>query len=221
MDSRDEVTTPTVAVLSGSVAHALNNVLSVLFGAASDLEAPVDDAALTRAREAVAHACAGAQGISAALNLLALGDLPVAADGTAHRFPLEPFDLSCIAENLAATADLDCTTVRQDAPVLSARVDRDTLQSALVCAAVSLRRQHGSQLPLHCTMFQPEGPGTLLFELALDNVREGTANSLRLGHHPCQLALAEALPALNSLGVQIETPQTGCMRISVDCGAPG
>ena len=219
MNGKDEYATPSVAVLSGSVAHALNNVLSVLFGAASDLEGPVDEAALARAREAVAHACAGAQGLSAALNLLALDELPLAAGNPVHRFPLEPFDLTCVLENLAAMADLDFTAVADDAPTLSARVDRDTLQSALMCAAVALRRQHGNQLPLHCTPLLPEGPGPLLFELSLDNVREGTANSSRLGHHPCQLALAEARLALEALGVHIETPHTGCMRILVDCGA--
>ncbi|MBM4226858.1 MAG: hypothetical protein FJ164_03765 [Gammaproteobacteria bacterium] len=221
MNGKDELVPPTVASLSGGVAHALNNVLSVMFGAASDLEAPVDEAALSRAREAVAHACAGAQGISAALNLLALGEMPLAGGASAHLFPLEPFDLTCVLENLAATADLDATGVAEDTPTLSVRVDRDTLQSALMCAAVALRRQHGNQLPLHCAVLQPEGGRPLLFELSLDNVREDTANSSRLGHHPCQLALAEAKPALEALGVHIETPRTGCMRILVDCGVPG
>lgn len=220
MHGKDEYAAPTVAVLSGSVAHALNNMLSVLFGAASDLEAPVDEAALSRVREAVAHACAGAQGLSAALNLLALGVQPFARGEPAHRFSLEPFDLNCVLENLAATASLDFTAVAEGAPTLSARVDRDTLQSALVCAAVALRRQHGNQLPLQCAPLLLEGQGPLLFELSLDSVREGTANSSRLAHHPCQLALAEARLALEALGIHIETPRTGCVRILVDCGAP-
>lgn len=220
MNGKDELAAPSLAVLSGSVAHALNNVLSVLFGAASDLEAPVKDDALARAREAVSHACAGAQSISAALNLLALSELPLTPEETEHRFPLDSFDLTCVLENLAATADLDFTAVSPDAPAHPARVDRDTLQSALVCAAVGLRRQHGSQLPFHCTVLLPEGPGPLLFELSLDNVREDTAISSRLGHHPCQLALASATPALGALGVHIENPRTGCMRILVDSGVP-
>ncbi|MEK9775358.1 MAG: hypothetical protein VW339_04330, partial [Quisquiliibacterium sp.] len=66
--------TPGRQELASSAAHALNNLLAVLFAASSYLEDENPSArALERARSAVAGACASGEALGAGLALLAVG----------------------------------------------------------------------------------------------------------------------------------------------------
>ena len=90
--------------LAAAAAHALNNVIAVLYAASSYLESPANPRSLERATRALGDACGSALRLSAALSLLALppaGRLHVPAGGQEIR----PEDLTRVLETLEAATN--------------------------------------------------------------------------------------------------------------------
>jgi len=207
--------------IARSTVHSLNNVVGVLYAAADYLEPPASEASLDRARKAVERACASAQALSAALSLLALesGDVVVAA--ARHPTTLETDELTRIFDTVQAVCGAHTPSPGQlqlSAPLL---IDRDTLQSVLVCAGAALRHDAGTGMPLHCTWAAPAGAAAARATGQIFEIHEVEPRTAAYGHkvsasrHLCALALAHATPLLASLGVDIDTATPGAIRVGL------
>jgi hypothetical protein len=198
-------------------AHALNNVLAVLYAASSHLESPGDPRSLERARRAVDDACADALALSAALSLLSLGPQDVLGVPAGTQV-LDAQDIERILDTLetAARATVSKTGLPQGA--LFASLDRDTLQSVLVCAAAALRRSVRRDAPLHCDATfvggHEGGLAELVFELR--SVAPAHAASAGSSRHPCAMAIEHIATLLPSLGAQLDLSTPGAASIRLE-----
>jgi hypothetical protein len=203
--------------LAASAAHALNNVIAVLFAASSHLESTANPRSLERAARALSDACGSALCLSAALSLLALppaGRLHVPAGGR----EIHPEDLARVLENLEAATNAKSFGQDAVAEPVKATVDHDTLQSLLLCAGAVLRRAVGREAPLRCdvrlTASSSGTPGQLEFELCCD--ASVATDSSRSSRDPCELALAHAMAHLPVLATHMERSQPGTIRFCVE-----
>lgn len=211
---------PTLPQLAGSTAHALNNVLSVLFAAASHLEAAGESRAVARARAALDDACGGAQALSAALSLLALGEADVAA--ALHRGGRpdvwQPDDWRDLAENLRAVAAVAWEGDAPSTPV-ALPVPREVIESLLACAAVSLKRSAPAGSAQRCRLeLPPASPGgalALALSLWVDRAPAAGGAASKPSPHPCVDALAHAAAILAPLGVAIDSRPGERVRVTV------
>jgi hypothetical protein len=203
--------------LAAAAAHALNNVIAVLYAASSHLESAANPRSLERATRALGDACGSALCLSAALSLLALppaGMLRVPAGGQ----EIHPDDIARVLETLEAATNAKSLLHDASAEPVMATLDRDTLQSLLLCAASVLRRAAGRDAPLRCDVRRTAGSsgttGRLEFELCCDGPVAG--GSPRSSPDPCELALAHATAHLTVLATQMERSRPGRMRLCVE-----
>lgn len=203
--------------LAASAAHALNNIIAVLYAASSHLESGGNPRSLERGTRALADACGSALCLSAALALLALppgGMLSVPAGGQ----EIHPDDIARIIETLEiATSASSSLHDVNDKPVKTT-IDRDTLQSLLLCAASVLRRAAGRDAQLHCDVRLLNGSSGTTARLEFELSCEGSAvaGSPRASRDPCELALAYAVTHLPALDAQMERCGPGNIRVLVD-----
>lgn len=202
--------------LAAAAAHALNNVIAVLYAASSYLKSPANPRSLERATRALGDACGSALRLSAALSLLALppaGRLHVPAGGQEIR----PEDLTRVMETLEAATNARSSGQDAVGEPVNATLDRDTLQSLLLCAGAVLRRAAGRDAPLRCDVLLTVGgsgtPGRLEFELSYD--ASVTADAPRSSGDPCELALAHATAHLTVLATKMERSRPGRIRLCV------
>jgi len=201
--------------LAAAAAHSLNNVIAVLYAAASHLESAPNPRSLERATRALGDASGSALCLSAALSLLAL---PSAASlhVPAGAQQLHPEDMDRLAEALQTATH--ASSACQDLPktAMHTTLDRDTLQSLLLCAAALLRRAAGRDAVLHCAarLTHAPAPEQLEFELRCDAAT--SAGSTRSSRDPCELALIHVLPVLPVLGVQLDRSRPGRVLLRVD-----
>ena len=197
--------------LAAAAAHALNNVIAVLYAASSHLESAANPRSLERAARALGDACGSALCLSAALSLLALppaGRLHVPAEGQ----EIHPEDLARVLETLEAATNAKSLLHDAGAEPVKATLDRDTLQSLLLCTASVLRRAAGRDAPLRCDVRRTAG--RLEFELCCD--ASVAAGSPRSSRDPCELALAHAMAHLPVLATQMDRSRPGRILLCVD-----
>lgn len=197
----------------GSTAHALNNVLNILYAAASHLERPEDVTRAARARAAVENAGGSLQAVSAALSLLALGagDMTAAALLQSRSAPIEPYDFEHLKDALRAAADVVPEGVA--APDADARwpLPFDLIEALLLCAAVTLKRSAPPGAPLSCGVSADASPRPrLVFELRINRAAgEPSKPSL----HPCSSALDYAARLFAGYGVDVEQQPGHYVRV--------
>jgi hypothetical protein len=203
--------------LAAAAAHALNNVIAVLYAASSHLESATNPRSLERAKRVLGDACGSALCLSAALSLLALppaGMLRVPAGGQ----EIHPDDIARVLETLEAATNAKSLLHDAGAEPVKATLDRDTLQSLLLCAAAVLRRAAGRDAPLRCDVRRTAGnsgtTGRLEFVLCCDG--PVAAGSPRSSRDPCELALAHATAHLPVLATQMERSLPGSIRLCVE-----
>jgi len=204
-------------ILAAAAAHTLNNVIAVLYAASSHLESAANPRSLERATRALGDACSSALCLSAALSLLALppaGELCVAAGGQ----EIHPDDIARVLETLEAATNAKSSLHDASAEPVNATLDRDTLQSLLLCAAAMLRRAAGRDAPLRCDVRRTAGSsgttGRLDFELCCD--APVAADSQQSSRDPCALALAHATAHLPMLATQLDRSRPGTIRLCVE-----
>ena len=208
---------PEVFELAASVAHSLNNVIAVLYAASSNLESAGNTRSLERGSRAVADACGSALCLSAALSLFALppvGMLSIPSDGQV----LHPDDIARISETLeTATRIKPLLHDLNDKPVKTT-LDRDTLQSFLLCAAAVLRRAAGRDAQLHCDVRRSNDSSGTAGRLEFELYCEGSValDSKRASRDPCELALAYAVTHLPVMDARMERSRPENIRFSVD-----
>ena len=199
--------------IAAGAAHALNNLLGVLYAASSYLEAPADPKAVERARVALDQACASATALSAALSLLGLsaGDVEEAGRGTGFML-----DVEAQREILGMLSEVAGVPVPADPGLVAvaARLDRDTLRSILICGAFVLRRDGGPVAELRCAVRgparDPDGVERLRFDIGAPAPATPTGGRLSLDH---------AAALLGALGVGIDQSTPGFVRVALQVGA--
>ena len=206
--------------IAAGAAHALNNLLGVLYAASSYLEAPADPKAVERARVALGQACASATALSAALSLLGLSARDVEEAGRGTGFMLE---VEAQREILSMLSEVAGVPVPADPGLVAvaARLDRDTLRSVLICGAFVLRRDGGPVAELRCEVRgparDPDGVERLRFDIGAPALATPTGG--RLSRHPCAIALEHAAALLGALGVGIDQSTPGFVRVALQVGA--
>ena len=202
--------------LAAAAAHELNNVIALLYAASSHLESAANPRSLERATRALGDACGSALCLSAALSLLALppaGMLHVPAGGQ----EIHPDDLTRVLETLEVATNAKSSGQDAVGEPVKAKLDRETLQSLLLCAGALLRRAGGREAPLRCDVRLTAGgggtPGKLEFELCCDG--PAPAASPHSSRDPCELALAHAMAHLPVLATQMERCSPGSIRLGV------
>lgn len=203
--------------MAAAGAHALNNIIAVLYAASSHLESAANPRSLERAVRSVHDASASALCLSAALSLLALpaaGMLRVPPGAQ----DIHPDDVARVLETLEAATNAKASLHGVGAEAVKATIDRDTLQSLLLCAAAVLRRAAGHAAPLRCDVRRATGSSAtadrLEFELSCDV--PAPTGSPRSSRDPCELALAHAAAHLPVLATRIERSRPGIIRLSVE-----
>jgi len=203
--------------LAAAAAHSLNNVIAVLYAASSHLESVANPRSIERAARALGDACGSALCLSAALSLLALppaGTLSVPAGGQ----EIHPDDIARVLETLEVATNAKSSGQDAVGEPVKATLDRDTLQSLLLCAGSVLRRAAGRDAPLRCDVRRTPGSngttGRLEFDLCCDG--PVAAGSPRSSRDPCELALAHATAHLPVLSTQMERSRPGCIRLCVE-----
>lgn len=202
--------------LAAAAAHALNNVVAVLYAASSLLESAANPRSLERATRALGDACGSALCLSAALSLLSLpsAGLPHVSAGL-HE--IHPDDLARVLETLEAATNIRSSGQVAVDETVKATLDRDTLQSLLLCAGALLRRAAGRDALLRCDVRLAAGrsgaPGKLEFELCCEG--PAPAASPHSSRDPCELALAHAMAHLPVLATQMERSSPGSIRFGV------
>jgi len=204
--------------LAAAAAHSLNNVIAVLYAASSHLESASNPRSLERATRAIGDACGSALCLSAALSLLALppaGRLHVPIGGQ----EIHPEDLARVLETLEAATNAKSSGQDAVGAPVKATLDRDTLQSLLLCAASVLRRAAGRDAPLRCDVRRTADSngttGRLEFDLCCDGP-VAAAGSPRSSRDPCDLALTHAMAHLPVLATQMERSRPGSIRLTVE-----
>ena len=198
-------------------AHALNNVLAVLYAASSHLESPADARSVERARRAVDDACADALALSAALSLLALGPEDVLAVPAGAQV-LDSQDIERVLDTLETALRATVSKTGLPQGELSASLDRDTLQAVLVCAGAALRRSVRRDAPLHCdaTFIGGREGGSAALVFALRSEAPAHAVPAGSSRHPCALAIEHIAPLLPSLGAQLDLSAPGAATIRLE-----
>ena len=207
-------------------AHSLNNVVGILYAASDYLEGPVDERSLERARKAIARAGASIQALAAALALLGLEPDDIKAAATRRPGALDADDLERIFDSLRAVCDASCTGVRESWLPVPILIDRDTLQSILVCAGSFVLYTGAGSVALRCTVrcvFDASGNvGEIIFEIGSETrVSAAPGVPEKAARHPCALALAHVSPMLMELGVAIETVDPTMWRVTVGVATAG
>jgi len=203
--------------LAAAGAHALNNVIAVLYAASSHLESATNPRSLERGTRALGDACGSALCLSAAFSLLALppaGMLRVPAGGQ----EINADDIDRVLETLEAATNAKSLLHDGAGEPVKATLDRDTLQSLLLCAAAVLRRAAGRDAPLRCDVRRTAGSsdttGRLDFELCCDG--PVAADLPQSSRDPCELALAHATAHLPMLATQMDRARPGSIRLCVE-----
>jgi hypothetical protein len=198
-------------------AHALNNVLAVLYAASSHLESPGDARSVERARRALDDACADALALSAALSLLALGPQDVLGIPAGTQV-LDAQDIERVLDTLETALRATVSKTGLPEGALSASLDRDTLQAVLVCAAAALRRSVRRDAPLHCdaSFIGGHEGGSAALVFALRSEAPAHAAPAGSSRHPCALAIEHIAPLLPSLGAQLDLSTPGAASIRLE-----
>jgi hypothetical protein len=183
--------------VAAGVAHAMNNLLAMLYGAASHLEDAAQSPCIARANSAIGSACATGKALSAALYLLSLpeADASTFAPGTSAAHLLDAVAQARIFEALREVAAVGCTEPIT-AKSLKVQLDPDTLTALLICAAFSLRREAGPREVIQYAMRIEHGAegdhAALVFQLDSPHMAAravATSTPVREAH-PCAIALA-------------------------------
>ena len=216
------------AVLAGSAAHALNNVLAVLFAATSYLE---DDEpspkAIGRARNAVNSACATGEALSAGLALLALGSQGLTALAKtysgANACRYDAGDLAELANALQSTVGIDANALSTLPHGLLTWLDRDSLRALLVSAGVMMRRRFGKNLQIDFSALAGVDPITPELTFEFRPVLEPGAQIpiLRPGDHPCAIAMQQIAVPMRAMGNKLDFGESGEIRIRLIAVSPG
>ena len=211
---------PDMSATAASAAHALNNVLAVLFAASSYLEDEnPSPKAVGRARSAVASACATGEALGAGLSLLAVGGNGLVALASSERASagLSLSDLDEIGRSLRETTAIDTSALNNLASPVPCWLDRDTLKSVLVCAGVTMRRRFGKncEVTLLASVLPAPGSGCV-FEFRSILAAGVSMPALRPTDHPCTIALQSVRESLVALGSGLDfDDDDGSIRISL------
>ncbi len=210
---------PDMSATAASAAHALNNVLAVLFAASSYLEDEnPSPKAIGRARSAVASACATGEALGAGLSLLAVGGNGLAALASSERAGagLSLSDLDEIARSLRETTAIDTSALTNLPSPVPCWLDRDTLKSVLVCAGVTMRRRFGKscEVTLLASVLPAPRSGCV-FEFRPILAAGVSMPALRPTDHPCTIALQSVRESLVALGSGLDFDDDGSIRISL------
>jgi hypothetical protein len=204
--------------LAASAAHALNNLLAVLFAASSYLEDENPSAkAVGRARAAVASACATGEALGAGLALLAVGGQGLAVLASARQVTaLSASDFGEIGRAVSETTAIDSAALTNLASPVPCWLDRDTLKAMLVCAGVTMRRRFGKncEVALLASVL-PEPRSGCVFEFRPLLPAEMPVPVLRPADHPCTIALQAVRESLVALGSDLDFDDDGCIRIGL------
>ena len=207
--------------IAAGAAHSLNNLLGILYAASSYLGAPADPRSVERARIAVEQACASATALSAALSLLGLSARDVEAAGRGAGFVL---DARALRDMLGALGDVAGVVAPIDPrpAAVTARLDRHTLRSLLVCGAFVLRRNRGPSVELrgaiHGPARDPDGGERVRFEIGAPAPE--TPPGGELSRHPCAMALEHVAVFLPALGAGVDWSTPGYVSVAVQVGVP-
>lgn len=208
---------PGFADLGGGIAHALNNVVGVLYAASSYLEEPLNPKLAGRARKAVDDACANALALSAALSLLSLAPSDAELARRSGARPLERQDLERLGTVLREVAEVQLAAPASAAEAIALHLEREIVQSVLVCAAYGLRRLHGRQAVLQGTLSTtppaPHAAAELRFEVRTAAAAAAEAAGARAGSDPYLPALRHASAMLQDLGLSVAA--CGADRVSL------
>jgi hypothetical protein len=200
--------------LAGSAAHTLNNITGVLYAALDHLDGS-DDKSAERARRAIERACGKTLALSASLSLTALEPAEVKEAVSRKAILLQSDHINRIFLSLQEVCGAECEHDPDPWHPVPIKIDRNTLQAALVCVGASLL--HASAA-LHCSLGEsvdPSGHGrSITFEFSLEN-HEFFAESQAYAKDPCVLALELATPLLLQLGLHIDTSEDGRTRVEV------
>ena len=137
--------------VAAGAAHEINNLLAMLYGAASYLEDAAESPSIARANSAIGSACATGKSLSAALYLLSLpeADAGAFAPDTNATHLLDAEAQARILETLrevAAVGYTDPITAKS----VKVQLDPDTLTALLICVAFSIRREAGPREVIQC-----------------------------------------------------------------------
>lgn len=212
-----------MGTVAREAAHALNNVTGVLFAALDHLEEPLDARSADRARKAIDRACASTLALSAAFSLLGLG--PDDAKAALARQPatVEPSELARTFDLLFSVCGVAVSAGEPAASGHRIRMDRDTLQAVLMCAAACLKYSGGSELSLQwgreASPAAVGGVPRIRFDMLARQAADGASAPPRkgAGQHPCALALSHARDVLAPLGLVIHLAQQGAVSVAIDC----
>ncbi len=186
-----------LADVAAGVAHAMNNLLASLYGAASYLEAAAQTPGIARASTAIGSATATGQALSAALYLLSLteADMNAIASKEVGRHLLDDAEQERLFEALTESANVDCAKPSVGIKP-KVHLDPDTLKALLICAAFNMRREAGPREVIRCTVRVEQGTvsdhAALVFELDAPSMAARTISapvSVR-AEHPCAIAMA-------------------------------
>lgn len=206
-------------------AHTLNNVTGVLYAALDHLEEPLDVRSAERARRAIERACAGTVALSAALSLLGLVSEDTQASIARGPTLVDTVDMARIVDILGSVGGLATSGCGSDSLEFRMRMDRDTLQSLLVCAVARLKHSGGTELSLQwcseaATAAAGGGP-RVRFDVLARNAQSLVPGAAGLGggQHPCALALAHAGAVLAPSGLVIDMEQPGAVSLTIEAVA--
>jgi len=209
---------------AAAAAHALNNLLATLYGAASYLET-TDSTAVVRASAAIGKACATGRALSAALYLLSLTDgvADTFAASTRADIVLDETERERIVDALREVASVEFVDPAITSPS-TVRLGLDILEALLICAAFSMRREAGPKAVIWCSMRIEEGQApdasTLTFVLDAPELagRPIAALAPARRSHPCAIAVAHAAPRIPAECATWDQDSMGTMRLRLRLG---
>jgi len=209
---------------AAAAAHALNNMLATLYGAASYLET-TDSTAVVRASAAIGSACATGRALSAAFYLLSLTDADTGAltSSTRVEVSLDQTGRARIVDALREVASVQFVDPAITSPT-TLRLDLDILEALLICAASSMRQNAGSKAVIWCSMRIEEGQApdatTLSFVLDAPDLAGrpvSAPTSARLAH-PCAIAVAYATARIPVECAAWDQDSVGTIRLRLPLG---
>jgi hypothetical protein len=205
--------------LAGSAAHALNNVLSVLYAASARLEGDVSENSAESARRAIERASTITKTLSAALSLTSLEPKDIEALVLPSARQLKSNDIDKIV--LALQESCNVESKRDPGPWQAETivVDFNTLESVLVCIGAAIRHTLGKSASLSCSINKSEQSCSsrrqLSFEFAVES--EMPSNEFATpSRDPCSLALLYVSEILPQLGLHIVNSEPGKTSVTVE-----
>ncbi len=213
MTNSSNIVEPNLQEVSAGAVHALNNVLAVLFAASSYLDEAGDEGTMDRARQAVENACKAGQAVSAGLAILGVDAeaLKAAADISLDSPPLERDEVERILEVLGEVGGVHLREGNGPIPITVIPLDREILQSLLICAAIALRREFGREIGIVCDAGLSDG--RLVFKLHAEGVSATQSGFKNAARHPCSIAIEFAGAIFPQIGCEVVRTSPGSISI--------